>query len=88
MKQKILREIESFVNLLYMSMKIGAAEFAQNNFKKLVDEQWDDSKTNEENLKNIKDMFELNKNLNNTPAGNPEAAKVIEIFQEGWLNKL
>ena len=87
MKQKLLRSIDSFVNLLYMYMKTGAAQFAQENFPKIVNNIWDDSKTDEENLKEIKDMFEMNKKLNETGCGNAEAAKVIAAFQEGWLNK-
>ena len=87
-KRAVLHEIDSFVNLLYMYMKTGAADFAQKNFPELVNNVWDDSKTEAENLEEIKNMFEMNKKLNETPAGNPEAAKTIAAFQEGWLDKL
>jgi hypothetical protein len=60
-------------------MKNSAAEFADNNFKKLINENWDESKSDEENTEEVKKMFDMNMNLNTT-LGNTEAASVIETF--------
>ena len=87
MKQKLLKEIDDFQHLCYMAMRISAGDFTKENFPKLVNNIWDDNKSDEDNLKEVKDMFETNKKLNET-VGNPEAAKVISAFQEGWLNKM
>ena len=87
MKQKLLREIDSFHDICYMMMKISAGDFAKENFPKLVNNVWDDNKSDEENLNEVKDMFETNRKLNET-AGNQAAAQVIAAFQEGWLNKV
>lgn len=87
LKQKVLNEINNFINTLNMFMKIGPAKFAEEYFYKVVNNFWDDSKTEEENLKTIKDMFEMSKKMNEI-SGNIEAVKTISVFQEGWLNKL
>lgn len=87
MKQKLLKSIDAFQHLCYMTMRISAGDFAKENFPKLVENFWDENKSDEDNLKVIKDMFETNRQLNNT-IGNPEAAKVIEIYQKGWLNEI
>lgn len=78
-KQEILHEVDSFVNTCYMFMKNSAAEFADNNFKKLINENWDESKSDEENTEEVKKMFDMNMNLN-TALGNTSAASVIETF--------
>lgn len=87
MKQKLLKEIDDFQHLCYMAMKISAGDFAKENFPKLVNNIWDDNKSDEENLNEIKEMFDTNKKLNES-IGNPAAAQVIAAFQEGWLNKM
>jgi hypothetical protein len=87
MKQKLLNTIDSFVNLCYTAFKIDAGNFAKNNFPKLVNNLWDESKSDEYNLKEIKDMFETNKKLNES-VGNQAAAQVIDVFQKGWLNEI
>lgn len=87
MKQKILKSIDEFQHLCYMAMRLSAGDFAKDNFPKLVENLWDDNKSDEENLKEVKDIFETNKKLNQT-VGNPEAAKVIAAYQEGWLDKI
>lgn len=87
MKEKLLKEIEQFHHLCHMAMRIDAGNFAKENFPKIIEENWDDKKTDDENLKEVKDMFETNRKLNET-IGNQEAAKVIAAFQEGWLDKL
>lgn len=78
-KQEILHEVDSFVNTCYMLMKIGAAQFAQENFTKLVNQNWDDTKSDEENTNEVKQMFEMNKVLNKN-MGNNAAAQVIDSF--------
>jgi hypothetical protein len=87
MKKRILKDIDEFQHLCYMAMKISAGDFAKENFPKLVENFWDDNKSDTENLNEIKKMFETNKTLNET-MGNPDAAQVIAAFQEGWLSKL
>lgn len=87
MKEQILSAITDFVKSLQTMFKIGAADFVKENFPKLVNNFWDDSKTDEENLKEIKELFDVNKNLNNA-TGNTEVTKVIEVFQQGWLDKI
>lgn len=87
MKEKILNEIDEFVRLCYTAFKLGAGDFAKENFPTIVENFWDDEKSDKENLKTIKQMFETNKKLNEIN-GSKEAAKVIEVFQEGWLNKI
>ncbi len=78
-KQTILHNVDSFVNTCYMFMKISAAEFASNNFKKLINENWNESKSDEENTEEVRRMFDMNMKLN-TAAGNTAAASVIEAF--------
>lgn len=80
-KYELLREIKSFVNACYMFMKNGAAEFASENFTKLVNEKWDDSKSDDENVLEVKKTFDTNITLNKA-LGNTEAVKVIETFLE------
>ena len=87
MKQRLLKSIDEFQHLCYMAMRINAGDFAKENFPKLVENFWDENKSDKDNLKAIKDMFETNRQLNNT-IGNPEAAKVIAAYQEGWLDKI
>ena len=87
MKNKLLKNINEFHHLCHMAMRIDAGNFAKENFPKIIEENWDDKKTDKENLKAVKDLFETNRKLNET-IGNPEAAKVIAAFQECWLYKL
>lgn len=87
MKQKLLKEIDSFVHLCYMAFKMHAGDWAKKNFVPLVENFWDEKRSDEENIKEIKEMFETNRVLNET-IGNPAAAQVIKAFQDGWLNKI
>lgn len=80
-KNELLRQIESFVNACYMFMKNGAADFANENLTKLVNEKWDDSKSDDENVLEIKNTFDTNIAINKA-FGNTEAVKVIETFLE------
>lgn len=87
MKEKILKQIEDFVNTLYTFFKIGAGDFAKKNFPELVENNWDNTKSDKENLEYIKSIFSteaiLQRNINKE-----EIAKVLEIFKTGWLDKL
>jgi hypothetical protein len=87
MKQRILNAIREFYDLCYTMFKLGAGDYAKNNFPAIVDRFWDDSKSDQENLKAVKDAFELEKRLQDG-AGMQESSKVIGAFQEGWLNKI
>lgn len=80
-KRGILHEIDSFVNTCYMFMKNSAAEFASENFPKLVNENWDDTKSDEENTEEVKRMLNMNIQLNKT-VGNNAASSVIEAFMQ------
>jgi hypothetical protein len=86
MKEKILKEIDSFVNMCYTMFKIGAGDFAKENFPRLVENFYDENRSDEENYKAIKDMFELNIVFNQKT--NEEVAKTIQIFLEGWYDKI
>ena len=88
MKKKIYEAIDEFVNLCNAMGKTGSGSFAKENFPKLVEAFWDGSKTDEENLKYIKDMFEVNKRINMCTFGVGGAAETIEAFQKGWLSKI
>ena len=87
MKQKILDAIKDFVSICNTMFKLGAADFAKEYFPKLVENNWDDNQTDEHNFKEIFDLFELNKRLNEIQ-GNKNAAQTIEVFMDGWLNKI
>lgn len=87
MKQKVLDAINEFVSLCYTAFKLSAGDFAKKNFPTIVENFWNGEKSDKENLETIKQMFETNKKLNEIN-GSKEAAKVIEVFQEGWLNKI
>lgn len=88
MKQKLHDAINDFVNTLNTAFKIGAANFAKTNFHQIVDNFCEDGKTDEENLKAVRGMFEMNEKINSSGIGNPEAAKVIRAFIDGWLDKI
>ena len=66
--------------------KIGAGDFAKENFPRLVENFYDENRSDEENYKAIKDMFELNIVFNQKT--NEEVAKTIQIFLEGWYDKI
>lgn len=87
MKQKVLKEINDFVNICYTAFKISAGDFAKKNFPTVVENFWNNKMSDKENLEIIKKVFENNKKINEIQ-GYTEAAKVIEIFQEGWLDKI
>lgn len=78
-KVELLRKIDSFVNTCYMLMQNSAAKFAQENFTKLVNQNWDDTKSDEENTNEVNRMLEMNKMLNEN-MGNNFVAQVIDTF--------
>lgn len=86
-KDRINKGINDFVSACYTFGKIGAGDFADNNFHKIVDEAWDDTKSDAENLRSIKETLEFNIAMNNAN-GNTEAAKVIDAYMKGWFSKL
>lgn len=87
MKKKIENSIKNFIDTCYSFGKIGAGDFARDNFYNLVNNCWDDDKSDIDNLQEIKNMFKTNASINKT-MGNPEASKVIKAYMEGWLNKI
>jgi len=87
MKKKILDAIREFHDLCYTMFKLGAGDFAKNNFPAIVDRFWEEGKSDKDNLKAVKDAFELERRLQDS-TDHAEAAKVIAVFQEGWLNKI
>jgi len=87
MKEKILNEIKNFSDMCYTMFKIGAGDYAKQNFPNLVENFYDENRSDKENFKAIKDMFELNI-VFNQHSGNLKAAAVIETFLNGWYNKI
>lgn len=87
MKDKILNSIKDFANTCYTMFKIGAGDFAKEKFPTLVENFYDENKSDAENLKIIRNMFECNIILNES-RGNNEAVKCIKAFLEGWYNKI
>ena len=86
MKRKLLKSIDSFVNACYMMMKMSVGEFAKENFPKLLENVWNDSKTDSDNLAEFRSMLETNIKLNES-VGNPDAAKVISAFRD-WISDI
>lgn len=87
MKQKLHEAIDDFASLCKTAFQIGAAEFVEKNFHQIVDNFCEDGKSDEENLKAVKGIFEANEKLNSNGMGNPEAAHLFRVFNNGWLNK-
>ncbi|MBO6272557.1 hypothetical protein J6O48_07230 [bacterium] len=87
MKEKILKSIDDFAVTCYTMFKIGAGDFAKKNFPVLVNDIWDESESDEQNLIIIKSMFNVNKNLYEVQ-GNMSAAQTIDVFVKGWLDKI
>lgn len=84
MKTKLLKSIDSFVLLLFTFGKVGYAEWAKNNFPKMVNNLWEEDKSDADNIKNIEEQFNLNKTINELQ-GNVDAVKCIDAFLEGWF---
>lgn len=87
MKNKILKEIDSFVADLYLFGKINAAEGVKKFFTDMVNQSWDSNKDDETNLKEIKSLFNINKAINEFH-NNSDIVKCIDIFMLDYLSKL
>lgn len=87
MKNKILKEINSFSALLYTFGKVNAAECVKKFFTDIVNQTWDYNKDDETNLKEVKSSFNFNKALN-TFQNNSDIVKCIDIFMSDYLNEL
>lgn len=87
MKQRILDSIKDYIRTLETMFRISAAEFVKEKFPKLVNEYWEEGKTDDENRKEIRDAFERSVFLVKMQ-GHDEAAKVISIYLEGWFDKI
>ena len=87
MKTKVLNSINNFVNILFTMFKVPQGEFAKKEFPKIVDNFWNDNASDAENLKAVKDAFQLEKEMQDMSNNRP-VAMLIESFQSGWLNKI
>lgn len=87
MKEKILNEINNFANMCYVTCKFGAGDYAKEKFPTFVENFYDENRSDKENFKAIKNMFELNI-VFNQHSGNFKAAAIIETFLNGWYNKI
>lgn len=86
MKNKILKEIDSFSALLYTFGKVNAAEGVKKFFTDIVNQIWDSNKEDETNLEAVKSSFKFNKALN-TFHNNSDIVKCIDIFMSDYLSK-
>lgn len=87
MKNKILKEIDSFSALLYTFGKVNAAEGVKTFFIDIVNKTWDSNKDDETNLKAVKSSFNFNKALN-TFNNNSDIVTCIDLFMSEYLNEL
>lgn len=87
MKNKILKEIDSFSALLCTFGKVNAAECVKKFFTDIVNQTWDSNKDDETNLKEVKSSFNFNKALN-TFHNNSDIVKCIDMFMLDYLSKL
>lgn len=86
MKNKILKEIESFSSILQMFGKVNAAQSAEKLFTDIVKQSWNSDKDDKTNLDEVKTSFEFNKSLN-TFHNNTEIVKMIDLFMSEHLSK-
>ena len=87
MKEQILKSIDDFVSTCYTFFKVSAGDFAKENFPIIVENVWDDEITDLDNYENIKKLFQTNAILL-SHQNKDQAAKCIEIFLEGWFDKI
>lgn len=87
MKNKILKEIDSFAALLYTFGKTNAAEGVKKFFTDMVNQAWDSNKDDETNLKEIKSLFNINKAINKFH-NNSDLVTCIDIFMSDYLSKI
>lgn len=87
MKTLILKKVDEYVSLLNTMFKLQQADFVKNNIPTLINNVWDESKSDQDNLKELKGMLTLNTNLNKQ-LGNNQASELIKIFLEQYLNDI
>ena len=87
MKNKILKEIDSFSALLYTFGKANAAEGVKKFFTDIVNQTWDSNKDDETNLEAVKSSFNFNKALN-AFHNNSDIVKCIDMFMSDYLLKV
>lgn len=87
MKNKIIKQIDSFSALLCTFGKVNAAEGVKMFFIDIVNKTWDSNKDDETNLKSVKSSFNFNKALN-TFNNNSDIVTCIDIFMSDYLSKL
>jgi hypothetical protein len=87
MKNKILKEIDSFSALLYTFGKANAAEGVKKFFTDIVNQTWDSNKDDETNLEAVKSSFNFNKALN-AFHNNSDIVKCIDMFMSDYLSKV
>ena len=78
-KNELLHQIESFVNAYMFIMKNEVIDYANENFTKLVNEKWEDSKSDDENILEVMNTLKTNIAIEKA-MGNKEVVKVIETF--------
>ena len=87
MKNKIIKQIDSFSALLCTFGKVNAAEGVKKFFTDIVNQTWDSNKDDETNLKELKTSFNVNKALN-AFHNNSDIVKCIDMFMSDYLNEL
>ena len=87
MKTLILKKVDEYVSLLNTMFKLNSADFVKNNIPTIINNVWDESKSDQDNLNELKGMLTLNANLNKHQ-GNNQASELIKIFLEQYLNDI
>lgn len=87
MKTLILKKVDEYVSLLNTMFKLQHADFVKNNIPTLINNVWDESKSDQDNLKELKGMLTLNANLNEHQ-GNQQASELFKIFLEQYINDI
>lgn len=86
MKNKVLKEIESFTSILYMFGKINVAKGAEKLFTDIVNQSWDPNKDDETNLKAVRSSFNITKTMNEFH-NNSDIVTCINLFMSEHLSK-
>lgn len=87
MKTLILKKVDEYVNLLNTMFKLQQADFVKNNIPTIINNVWDESKSDQDNLKELKGMLILNANINKH-IRNKQTSELIKIFLEQYLNDI
>lgn len=85
MKDKILKEIDSFLAILYTSSKVNIVECGcvERIFTGIVNQVWDFDTNDETNLEAVKSSFNFNKAFHN----NSDIVKYFDMFMSDYLSK-